>query len=74
MITKNYRLRHRKLYSIDRQLIGRSRKQHPVVLATSRKLQIILLIPAVKDFVTKFYSVALHRHQATKFCTPKPYR
>lgn len=35
-LTKNYRSSDRKLYTIDRHLVGRSGKQHPVTLATSR--------------------------------------
>lgn len=61
-LTENYRLSDKKLYTIDRHLMGRSRKQHPVVLATSRKrkLRSILLIPAVKDFMLQNFTVWLY--------------
>lgn len=74
-LTENYRLSDKKLHTIDRHLMGRSRKQHPAVLATSRKkAQNHFAHPCRERFyVTKFYSVALHQHQATKFCTYKPY-
>lgn len=50
-VTENHRLSVKKLYTIDRHLMGRSRKQLSVVLATrERKLRIILFIPSVKDF------------------------
>lgn len=57
-LTEDYRPSDRKLYTVNRHLVGRSRKQHPVTLATRRKrLQIILLIPTVRDFFSQDFTL-----------------